>query len=75
MAFIEAQVSGQGDPFKKAREKWDGPWRKDRKRKGEKDDRFIVRCFDGVDPLEDRFAQIAGAVFGPMLQHETREEL
>jgi hypothetical protein len=75
MAFVEAQVSGQGDPFKKARDKWDGAWRKDRKRKGEKDDRFIVRCFEGSNPLDDRFVRIASMVFEPMLQHATREEL
>jgi exodeoxyribonuclease V gamma subunit len=75
MAFVEAQVSGQGDPFKKAHDKWDGAWRKDRKRKGEKDDRFIVRCFEGSNPLDDHFVRIASMVFEPMLQHATREEL
>jgi exodeoxyribonuclease V gamma subunit len=75
MAFVEAQISRQGDPFKKAHDKWDGAWRKDRKRKGEKDDRFIACCFDDSNPLDDRFVQIANMVFEPMLQHETREEL
>ena len=75
MAFVEAELSGKGDPFKKASEKWDGMWRKNEKREGEKDDVFIARCFDGPDSLDERFAALARLVFGPMLQHATREEL
>ena len=62
MAFVEAELSGKGDPFKKASEKWDGMWRKNEKREGEKDDVFIARCFDVSDPFDDRFAEIARVV-------------
>ena len=75
MAFVEAELSGKGDPFKKASDKWDGMWRKNEKREGEKDDVFIARCFDGPDSLDERFTALARLVFGPMLQHAKREEL
>jgi exodeoxyribonuclease V gamma subunit len=75
MAFVEAELSGKGDPFKKATDKWEGMWRKNEKREGEKDDVFIARCFDGSDPLDEHFTKLARLVFGPMLQHATREEL
>lgn len=75
MAFVEAELSGKGDPFKKATEKWEGMWRKNEKREGEKDDVFIARCFDGPASLGERFAALARLVFRPMLQHATREEL
>ena len=74
MAFVEAELSGKGDPFKKASDKWDGMWRKNEKRHGEKDDVFIARCFD-PDSLDEDFAALARLVFGPMLRHTTREEL
>lgn len=75
MAFVEAELSGKGDPFKKAIDKWDGMWRKNEKREGEKDDVFIARCFDGSDSLDERFAVLARIVFTPMLQHTKKEEL
>jgi len=76
MAFVEAQRSGKGDPFKKANDKWLGPYpQKGEKRRGEKDDVFIARCFDGPDSLDERFAALARLVFGPMLHHATRENL
>jgi exodeoxyribonuclease V gamma subunit len=75
MAFVEAELSGKGDPFKKASDKWDGMWRRNEKREGEKDDVFIARCFDGPDSLDERFATLARLVFGPMLRHAKREEL
>ena len=75
MAFVEAELSGKGDPFKKASEKWEGIWRKNEKREGEKDDVFIARCFDGPDCLDERFAALAPLVFGPMLRHAKPEEL
>jgi exodeoxyribonuclease V gamma subunit len=71
MAFVEAELAGAKEPFSKARAKWNGPWRQD----GEKDNVFIARCFDVSDPLDERFVEIARAVFQPMLQHETRKEL
>ncbi len=71
MALVEAELANSKDPFAKARAKWNGPWRQN----GEKDDRFIARCFDVSDPLDDRFAEIARVVFKPLLQHRTREEL
>lgn len=75
MAFVEAERSRKGDPFKKASDKWEGMWRKNEKREGEKDDVFIARCFDGPDALDERFARLARLVFGPMLQHAARKEL
>jgi exodeoxyribonuclease V gamma subunit len=75
MAFVAAEVNKAGKPDSKARQKWDGAWRKDGKREGEKDDVFISRCFDVSDPLDARFVEIARMVFKPMVQHETREEL
>lgn len=75
MAFVEAELSGKGDPFKKAGEKWEGMWRKNEKREGEKDDVFIARCFDGPEALDENFAALARLVFTPMLQHATRKEL
>ena len=75
MAFVEAELSGRGDPFRKAGEKWDGMWRKNEKRRGEKDDVFISRCFDVSNPFADPFVEIARVVFKPLLQHATREEL
>ena len=74
MAFVEAELSGKGDPFKKAVAKWDGMWRKNEKREGEKDDVFIARCFD-PDSLDEHFTALARLVFGPMLRHSTRDEL
>jgi exodeoxyribonuclease V gamma subunit len=76
MAFVDAELSGKGDPLKKANDKWLGPYpKKGEKRRGEKDDVFIARCFDGPDSLDERFAAMARLVFRPMLQHTTREEL
>jgi exodeoxyribonuclease V gamma subunit len=75
MAFVAAEVTKVGNPDSKARAKWDGAWRKNGKREGEKDDVFISRCFDVTDPLNDRFRELARMVFKPMFQHETRENL
>ncbi|HEV2840012.1 MAG TPA: exodeoxyribonuclease V subunit gamma [Chthoniobacterales bacterium] len=74
MAYVEAELSRRGDPFRKAGEKWEGMWRKNEKRQGERDDVFIARCFD-PDSLDEDFAALARLVFGPMLRHTTREEL
>jgi exodeoxyribonuclease V gamma subunit len=71
MAFVDAELAGGKDPFFKARAKWIGPWRQP----GEKDNRFIARCFDVADPLDDRFAELARVVVTPMLEHERLEEL
>ena len=71
MAFVEAEISGSGDPFSKAHSKWNGSWHQD----GEKDNVFFARCFDVSDPLDERFTEIARVVLKPMLEHETREEL
>ena len=69
MAFADAIVSGRGDPVKKAREKWD-PYR----RAGEKDDPYFARCFDGPNPFDDPFAEIALKVFKTMLSRLERDE-
>jgi exodeoxyribonuclease V gamma subunit len=75
MAFVETERSGKGDPFKKAKEKWEGIYRRNEKPKGERDDVFIARCFNGPDSLDERFVTLARLVFGPMLEHARREEL
>jgi exodeoxyribonuclease V gamma subunit len=75
MAFVEAELTGTGNPDSKAREKWLGPWRQTGKREGEKDNAFIARCFDAPNPLDEHFAEIARTVFKSLLQHATREEL
>ena len=75
MAFVEAELTGAGNPHSKARAQWHGAWRKNGKGEGEKDDVFISRCFDVPDPLDDRFEELARMVFKPMFQHETREDL
>jgi exonuclease V gamma subunit len=75
MAFVETEQSRKGDPFKKASEKWLGPYpKKNEKRRGEKDDVFIARCFDG-DSLDEHFAELARRIFDPILEHSKREEL
>jgi hypothetical protein len=74
MAFVEAEVTGKGNPDSKARAKWYGAWRNG-KAEGEKDDLFISRCFDITDPLDQRFRELARTVFKPMFQHSKREEL
>jgi exodeoxyribonuclease V gamma subunit len=75
LAFAETERSGKGDPFKKASDKWLGPYpKKNEKRRGEKDEVFIARCFDG-DSLEEHFAELARRIFGPILEHSIREEL
>jgi exodeoxyribonuclease V gamma subunit len=71
MALVEAELTGAKDPFAKARGKWIGPWRQT----GERDNRFIARCFDVPDPLNDRFVELARLVVKPMLQHANKEEL
>jgi hypothetical protein len=75
MAFVEAERSRKGDPFKKAKDKWEGMWRKNEKPRGEKDDVFIARCFDGPDSLNERFIELARRVFGPLLEHAERKDL
>jgi exodeoxyribonuclease V gamma subunit len=74
MAFVEAEVTGEGKPDSRARAKWYGTWRNG-KAEGEKDDLFISRCFDMPNPLEDRFKELARTVFTPMFQHRQRKEL
>jgi exodeoxyribonuclease V gamma subunit len=75
MAFVDAERSGKGDPFKKANDKWLGPYpQKGEKRRGEKDNVFIARCFDG-DFLDEHFAELARRIFDPILGHSKREEL
>lgn len=74
MAFVEAEVTGEGNPDSKARAKWYGAWRNG-KAEGEKDDLFISRCFDMPDSLDERFRELARTVFKPMFQHSKREEL
>jgi exodeoxyribonuclease V gamma subunit len=76
MAFVDAERSGKGDPSKKANDKWLGPYpQRGEKRRGEKDDVFIARCFDGPDPLNERFVELARLIFGPLLEHAKREDL
>jgi exodeoxyribonuclease V gamma subunit len=74
MAFVEAEVTGEGKPDSKARAKWYGTWR-DGKAEGEKDNLFISRCFDMPNPLEEHFKELARAVFTPMFQHSERKEI
>ena len=69
MAYADAVISGKGDPWKKAREKW-SPYRGD----GEKVDLYFERCFDGLDPFDDPFAEIALKVFKTMLEQMERPE-
>lgn len=68
MAFAGATVSGERDSFRMAREKWD-PYR----RQGEKDDPYFQRCFDGLDPFEDPFAEISLKVFKTMFEQMERD--
>jgi exodeoxyribonuclease V gamma subunit len=75
MAFAESTVLGQGDPIKKAHEKWEGPFRRVGKREGEKDDPYFKLCFDGLKPFADPFAEIALKVFKTMLSRLKRDEL
>jgi exodeoxyribonuclease V gamma subunit len=75
LAFVETERSGKGDPFKKASDKWLGPYpKKNEKRRGEKDDVFIARCFDS-DSLDEHFVELARCIFDPILEHSIREEL
>ena len=74
MAFADAIVSGRGDPVKKAYGKWEGPFRRVGKREGEKDDPYFARCFDGPNPFDDPFAEIALKVFKTMLSRLERDE-
>lgn len=71
MAFADSEG---GDPIKKAREKWDGPYRRVGKREGEKDDPYFSLCFEGKNQFEDPFGEIAHRVFETMLTHLKREE-
>jgi exodeoxyribonuclease V gamma subunit len=76
LALVDAERSRKGDAFKKANDKWIGPYpQKGEKRRGERDDVFIARCFNGPDSLNERFAELARLVFGPLLEHANREEL
>lgn len=75
MAFVEAERSGKGDPLRKANEKWKGIWQPNEKPRGEKDDVFIARCFDGPDSLDERFVELARLIFAPLLEHAKREDL
>jgi exodeoxyribonuclease V gamma subunit len=75
MAFVEAERAGKGDPFKKAKDKWEGIYRRNEKPRGERDDVFIGRCFDGHDFLDERFVELARLVFRPLLEHAKREDL
>lgn len=75
MAFVATERSGKGDPLKKASEKWKGIWQPNEKPRGEKDDVFIARCFDGPDCLDERFVELARLIFGPLLEHAKREDL
>jgi exodeoxyribonuclease V gamma subunit len=72
MAFVETEVTGEGNPVTKARAKWYGAWR-DGKAEGEKDDLFISRCFDMPDPLDEHFQEMARTVFKPLFQHSKRK--
>jgi exodeoxyribonuclease V gamma subunit len=75
LAFVDAEQSGQGDPLKKASDKWLGPFpKKGEKRRGEKDEVFIARCFD-ANSLNEDFADLARRIFDPILEHSKREEL
>lgn len=75
LAFVQAEQLDQGDPFTKAKAKWLGPFpKKGEKRRGEKDDVFITRCFD-ADSMDENFAELARVIFGPILEHSKREEL
>jgi len=74
LAFVQAERSGRGDPFTKANDKWEGMYRKNEKRRGERDDVFISRCFEG-DSLDEDFAELARRIFGPILEHSKREDL
>ena len=74
LAFVATERSGKGDPFKKAKDKWEGMWRKNEKPRGERDDVFIARCFAG-ESLDERFAELARLIFGPILEHSKREDL
>ena len=80
LAFAEAESKGRQrkpskagkPPLEKARAEWEGsdfP-----KRDGEREDAHVALCFRDADPLDEEFMILARRVFGPILQHERREE-
>jgi exodeoxyribonuclease V gamma subunit len=76
LAFVETERSGKGDPFKKANDKWLGPFpQKGEKRRGEKDEVFIACCFGSPDALNEHFAELARRIFEPVLEYAKREDL
>jgi exodeoxyribonuclease V gamma subunit len=80
LAFAEAEFKSRRrkpsrtarPPLEKARVEWEGsdfP-----KRDGEREDAHFALCFRDADPLDEEFVTLARRVFGPILQHERREE-
>jgi exodeoxyribonuclease V gamma subunit len=81
LAFAEAEFKSRHrkpsrtarSPLEIARVEWEGsdfP-----KRDGEKEDAHFALCFRDADPLDEEFVALARRVFGPILQHERREEV
>lgn len=80
LAFAEAEFKSRRKkpsrtartPLEKARAEWEGGGFS--KRDGEKEDAYFALCFRDADPLDEEFMALARRVFGPILQHERREE-
>jgi exodeoxyribonuclease V gamma subunit len=80
LAFAEADAKGRQKkpskaskpPLEKAREAWEGS--EYNQRDGEQEEAHIALCFRDADPLDEEFMALARRVFGPILQHERREE-
>ncbi|MBM3801218.1 MAG: exodeoxyribonuclease V subunit gamma [Acidimicrobiia bacterium] len=71
-SFAECRRRGKKpeDALSIARKTWDGS----RESRGEAEDPYYQRNWGKLDPLGERFAQLAVAIFGPLLQHEREIE-
>jgi exodeoxyribonuclease V gamma subunit len=53
-----------------ARQGWEGSGSGETRRSGEGEDPYLALCFAAGEPLDVEFAQLAEAIFGPLLDHE-----
>jgi exodeoxyribonuclease V gamma subunit len=72
-AYAE-RVLEKGDPLENALENARSTWIGNYYTPGECEDVYYQLCFTNTDPLDSEFQDMAGEVFGPLLDHQKEIE-
>jgi len=70
LTWVKALRKGKGQEMNEALRSWNG----DRYRQGEEEDLAYRIALNGDEPLDHSFEHLAGAVFGPILNHQGEDD-